>query len=315
MTGNGESAVRLFSGARVFTASARRWADAMVVVGERIAYVGDETTARSIAGRAAVGKDLVVTDFDGALVLPGFVDAHAHVISTGETRGHVDLWGTTTLVEVQQRIAAGARDRLGAQRIRAHGWQHAALPGGRPTRQQLDAVVSDRPVYAQAYDFHSMWLNSAALAELGIGPQTPDTAGGRIHRDDAGEATGYIDETAMHRYVWPFLERSVTDDERDEHLASALNGYRAAGVTAVTDIGLDEHDLAAMARAEHGGRLTARIVGHWRIQPTGDAAQNLAQVARARELAARHTSPWLRVTGIKVMVDGTVDGCTAALGH
>lgn len=309
-----KAVVHLITGARIFTASERRWAQALVVVDDRFAYVGEDETARRIA-RAAGGDDLLTEDLGGALILPGFVDGHAHIVSTGETARQVDLWGAVTLAEIQQRIAAWVAEHPEAQTIRAHGWQHAAIPGGFPTRQQLDEVVGDRSVFAQAFDFHSMWLNSAALQEVGIDDGTPDPHGGKIHRDATGKATGYIDETAMHQYVWTFLDQAVTDRERDQHLANALAGYRAVGVTAATDMGLDEGDLAAMARAEREGTLTTRIVGYWRVQPTGDAHANLAQVDRARQAAASHASPWLRVTGIKVMIDGTVDGCTAAVGH
>jgi len=299
----------LYTHAHVFTADARRWASAIVVRDGRIAYVGDDDTARRIAGVEAPEIDL-----GGATVLPGFVDGHAHIVGTGEAAAQVDLWGADTLDEIQRRIRAFADDHPDAPRIRAQGWQHAAV-GGRPTRQLLDEVVSDRPVYADAYDFHSIWLNTAALAETGIGDDTADPAGGMVHRDGEGHATGLVDETAMHLLVQPVLASFTTDDDRDAALAAALRGYAGTGVTAATDMGLDEHDLAAMIRAERAGALTAHIAGHWRVQPTGDEGQNLAQVARAVELAVAHASEWLRVVGIKVMIDGTVDGCTAAVGR
>ncbi|MFI6599511.1 amidohydrolase [Nonomuraea sp. NPDC050536] len=299
---------QLFLGARFFTADRRPWAEAMVVADGRIGYVGDAGTARRLAGPGVTEVDL-----GGALVLPGFVDGHAHVLSTGSASHQADLTGAGELAEIQCRIGQWAAAHPDAKRVRAYGWQHAEVPGGRPTRQMLDAVVPDRPVYAQAADFHSIWLNTAALAELGIDASTPDPEGGTIARDpETGEATGYIDETAMHQLVWPVLDAGVSDADRDEDLRAALRGYRESGVTAAVDMGLDEADLAAMARAERAGTLTARLVGHWVIRRHDDA---LASVARAAELAALHTSPWLRVTGIKIMVDGTVDGCTAALGR
>lgn len=299
----------LYLNARIFTADDRRWAEALVVTGGRIAYVGDEPTARRIAGAEAEAIDL-----GGATVLPGFVDGHAHVVGTGEAAGQVDLWGAEDLEEIQRRIAEWAAEHPEASRIRAQGWNHGMLPGGIPDRGMLDQVVADRPVYAQAYDFHSIWLNTAALAEVGIDDDTVSPPGGTVHRDADGAATGYVDETAMHRLVWPVVDRMVTDADRDRDLAAALADYRETGVTATTEMALDEGDLAAMVRAEASGALTARIAAHWRVQPTGDEAANLAQVARAAELATRHHSERLRLTGIKVMIDGTVDGCTAAVG-
>ncbi|MGX5696526.1 amidohydrolase [Agromyces soli] len=299
----------LYLNGRFFTADDRRRAEALVVVGGRIAYVGDEATARRIAGAAADEIDL-----GGATVLPGIVDGHAHVVGTGEAASQVDLWGAADLDEIQRRISEWAAAHPEAPRIRAQGWNHGMLPGGVPDRGMLDAVVADRPVYAQAYDFHSIWLNTAALAEVGIDDDTVSPPGGTVHRDAEGHATGYVDETAMHRLVWPLVDAMVTDADRDRDLEAALRGYREAGVTATTEMALDEGDLAAMVRAEASGTLTTRIAAHWRVQPTGDQAANLAQVARAAELATRHHSEWLRLTGVKVMIDGTVDGCTAAVG-
>jgi predicted amidohydrolase YtcJ len=303
-------APKLYVKARFFTADQPLWAKALVVDGDRIAYVGDEATARRIAGADAVEEDL-----GGALVLPGFVDGHAHIVGTGEAAGQADLWGAGDLDEIQRRIARWAAENPGAPRVRATGWLHGTVPAPGPTRQMLDETVPDRPVYVQAYDYHSVWLNSASLAELGIDRDTVAPPGGAIARDEVGDATGYIDETAMQQLVWPALDGDATDGERDRHLEAALAGYRAAGVTAATDMGLDDGDLAAMVRAEEAGTLTTRISAHYRIYRSEDPAEDLAQVAHAVDLAARHDSPWLRVVGIKVMVDGTVDGCTAALGR
>ncbi|WP_404430940.1 amidohydrolase [Microbacterium lacus] len=299
----------LYTGAHIFTADRRRWATAMVVRDRRFVYVGDEETAHRIAG-----PDVVATDLDGALVLPGFVDAHAHIVGTGEAAGHVDLWGALTLDEIQRRIRAFADEHPDAPRIRAHGWQHGAV-GGPPTRELLDAVVVDRPVYAMAYDFHSIWLNSAALAEIGVVEDTVTPAGGTVHRDSEGHPTGWIDEVAMEDLVLSVLEEWITDEARDAALQAALRGYRETGVTAATDMAVTETELAAMVRAERAGTLTTRITGHWRLFPASDPAGDLAGVARAVELARTHGSEWFRITGIKVMIDGTVDGCTAVLGR
>jgi predicted amidohydrolase YtcJ len=294
----------------VFTAAGPAWASALLVEGERIGYAGDAATARRISAPGTREIDL-----GGSLVVPGFHDAHAHVLSTGQAAEQANLVSAADLPEIKRRVADWARRHPDQPRVLARGWLHGSLPGGHPNRQMLDAAVADRPVYAIANDYHSVWVNTMALTELGISARTPDPAGGKIMRDpQTGDPTGHIDESAMHRLVLPFLDAADTDADRDRQLAQALAGYRASGVTGATDMGLDADALAAMSRAEEAGALTARIAGHWLIRREHDPAANLAQVAQAAELAARHRSRFLRVTGIKVVIDGTVDGCTAALG-
>ncbi|MCG8968750.1 amidohydrolase [Streptomyces sp. CL12-4] len=299
----------LYRNAQIFTSGQRTRAESLVVVGDRLAYVGDEATAARVAG-----PDALIHDLDGATVLPGFVDGHAHVIGTGEAAAQIDLWGANTVEEIQRRIRTWAQENPDAPRLLATGWKHGDIPGGLPDRGMLDAVVADRPVYAQAYDFHSIWLNSAALTEVGIDDTTASPPGGTIHRDERGAATGLVDETAMHHLVWPVLDTFVGDSDRDEALAVALAAYAGSGIVGSTEMALGEDDYEAMRRADAKGALTARIAAFWRVQPTGDEGANLAQVERAAELAAHRSTPFLRVTGIKVMVDGTVDGCTASLG-
>ncbi|MFH8503314.1 amidohydrolase [Streptomyces flaveolus] len=299
----------LYRNARIFTSDQRARAESLIVVGDRLAYVGDEATAARVAG-----PDALIHDLDGATVLPGFVDGHAHVIGTGEAAAQIDLWGANTVEEIQRRIRTWAQENPDAPRLLATGWKHGDIPGGLPDRGMLDAVVADRPVYAQAYDFHSIWLNSAALAEAGIDDTTASPPGGTIHRDERGAATGLVDETAMHHLVWPVLDNFASDSDRDEALAVALAAYAESGIVGSTEMALGEDDYEAMRRADAKGALTARIAAFWRVQPTGDEGANLAQVERAVELATHRSTPFLRVTGIKVIVDGTVDGCTASLG-
>lgn len=300
----------LYRGAPVFTAvSDAPWAEALVVGGERLVYVGDERGAAAYAH-----GDCEVVDLDGALVLPGFTDAHAHVLMAGEAALRAQLTSAHDLAEIQRRVRQWADRNPDAPRVLGTGWLFSAVPDGRPTRQMLDEVCPGRPVYLDANDYHSVWVNTKALEELGVTSATPDPVGGRIVRDPAtGEPTGHIDETAMQELVWPFLAKVRTDGNRDAQLAAALDGYVSTGVTGVIDMAMDGHSLAAMERALAAGRLPLRVVGHWLMERSGSTADHLAQVAEAARLAAEHTSPFLRMAGVKFIVDGVIDGCTAAM--
>lgn len=299
---------QLYTNARIFTADTRRWAEALLVQGERILYVGDAATAERL------GPDAETIDLDGRLMLPGFVDGHAHVVGTGEALGQVSLWGAGSVEQIQHRIKEWDIERPESPRILATGWLHGAIPGGVPDAEMLDAVVARKPVYAFAYDFHSVWVNTAALKELGITDDTKNPLCGTIRRDAQGRATGYIDENAFYDMVLPFLDSQASEDEHRTSIAAVQRAYRETGVTTACDMGFNETDLETFKRAEKDGTLTSRLIAYWRVNNTGSPEDNIAQVQRAAALAAEHSSPFLRVVGIKVIIDGTIDGCTAVLG-
>ncbi|WP_245976365.1 amidohydrolase [Amycolatopsis palatopharyngis] len=298
------------SGGRVFTGGPdQTWAESMVLRGHRIDFVGSDDEAGASAGPGATRVELA-----GNTVLPGFVDGHAHVVMAGEAMLRAHLTDAPDLAEIGDRVRAWAEDHPDAPRVLGRGWLFSSVPGGRPTKEMLDAVVPDRPVYLDANDYHSVWVNSAALAELGVTAATPDPPGGRIVRDSGtGEPTGHLEETAAQDLVWSLLAEASTDGDRDRALAAASTAYLSSGVTCAVDMAMDENSLAAMVRAERAGTLNLRVVGHWFIRRCPDPADELAQIRRAAELAAKHDSDRLRITGVKFVVDGVIDGCTATM--
>ena len=301
----------LHAGGRVFTADEPAWAEAIVTDGDRILFVGTDADAA-----AAAGPHARVVDLGGSVVVPGFIDAHTHLVMMGEALGKVGLTDARTLPEIQARLRAAREADPAAPRLLGRGWLFDSVPGGAPTAAMIDAVVDDVPVYLDANDYHSVWVNSAALHALGIDRDTPDPIGGRIGRDADGEPDGMLYETAAQQHVWTHLAEATTDADRDAAVERTIDAYLATGVTGVVDMAFDELGLAAFDRAatRRGGTLPVRVLAHWFVANTGDDAQNLAQVARAVELAAEDR-PWLKVAGIKLVLDGVIDACTAAMRH
>jgi len=300
---------RILKGGRVFTADAENpWADAVVVDGDRIVFVGEARAAASLAGDEAERIEV-----DGGLVLPGFVDGHVHVTLTGAAMLKAYLRDADSVEEIQRRVKAWADENPDAPRVLGTDWIHSMLPNNRPTKEILDAVVSDRPVYLDAFDFHSCWVNSAALEELGIDDDTPNPVGGTIARDpETGEATGHLLESAHFEIVTPLLAQ-VDDKVRDSYVSSALEAFARAGITTVVEMALEEDALESIARLQASGKLTVRVMAHMIIWRKGDTAEELEQVKRAAELAQEYQGDWLRVGGVKIIGDGSIDACTAAL--
>lgn len=301
----------LYRNARVFTADVdpgHAWAEAFTVDDDRIGWVGADADA------PAADQEV---DLDGRLVLPGFVDAHTHLLMMGEALGQIPLTHARSIEEIQHALLDARSAAPHATSLIGRGWLFDAVPGGRPLAALIDEVVSDIPVYLDANDYHSCWLNSAALAEVGITRDTPDPHGGSIVRDGNGEATGLVLETAATQYVWAHRESVATDEARDRALQRAIDGYLESGVTGVVDMMLDEYGLATLDRAQerHGGELPLRVAAHWFVGNLDDPEATLAQVRRAAELAARPSTPWVRVVGIKLVLDGVIDACTAAMNR
>ena len=292
----------------VFTSDPQQlWAEAVLLRGDAIQFVGSLVEARALA------DGCTEIDSGEGLVLPGFVDAHAHLLSTGASLLRAQLRTAASVDDVTSLLEKWLAANPDAPRVLGIGWLFSVVPDGQlPTRHMLDAAISDRPVYLDAMDLHSVWCNSAALEELGITDDTPDPIGGHIVRDDGGVATGLLLENAGYFLAWPVMN-VADDDERDTQLSTALDAYRAAGTTAAVDMALDAHALDALLRSQERGDLAFTVVGHWLVNRTGDAASELAQVANAAEQAAVHNGGPIRIAGIKLIVDGTIDGCTAGM--
>jgi predicted amidohydrolase YtcJ len=297
---------------RVFTADpSLPWAEAVLTDGERIAFVGPADEARRLA---PPGVETILVGVDGAagVVVPGIVDGHAHLLMSGGALLQAPLRGCRSLDEIAAALVHWRARNPGATRVLGLGWLFSAVPDGVPTRQMLDAVVPDLPVFLSASDLHSVWTNTAGLRELGIDDDTPDPIGGRIVRDAEGVATGLLLENAAVEIAWP-ITNQADDGERDRFVQAIVAAYLSSGTTAAVDMAMNAESLAALVRADARGELPFTVLAHWIVHRAATSADEVDQVRVAAEHAARHGSGRVRVQGIKLIVDGTIDGCTAAL--
>ena len=171
---------------------------------------------------------------------------------TGAALLKAQLRDCQDLPAIHSVLDSWIKENADAPRVLGIGWLHAALPGGQPTKEMLDALIPDKPAYLDAFDLHSSWLNSAALKEIGVDDSTPDPVGGKIARDADGHATGHLLEMAALNLVWPITGAS-DDAESDKHLATALKAYNETGVTAAVDMAMNGPALATLLKAENEG--------------------------------------------------------------
>lgn len=309
---------QLFTDAVVFTAErGEPCVGAFAVRDGRFAAVGSYDDVRAELDRQGV-DDVEEIGLGGRFVLPGIVDSHAHLAMFGEALGKVQLRDCASLAEIQDRLRAAREADPDAKHILGASWLFDAVGDEHPTKEMIDEVVPDVPVYLDANDLHSGWLNSAALEAVGITDSSPDPIGGKIARNPDGSATGMLYETAYTQYVWGVLGDSATQDEVIGHLEAGFAGFLSDGVTSVTDMALDPGSVAALrAIIARDGRLPFPITGHFLVEPSGDTATDLAVVEDAvrlrDELAGTGEAEWFRLAGMKFIMDGVIDACTAAM--
>lgn len=312
----------IYHNATVFTAEPdASTAEAFAVADGRFAAVGTLSSARASVGAGAddaQAAEIPEVDLGGRFVSPGIIDSHTHLTMFGESLGKVQLRDCKSLDEIRQRLVAAREAAPEAPRVLGVGWLFDAVGDQHPTAALLDAVLPDVPVYLDANDLHSVWVNSAALAELGIDRDTADPVGGEIARDENGDATGMLYETAGTQFAWAFLQNASTPEDHVRFLERAFDAYLEAGVTGTTDMSLNEADVTAIrALIARDGRLPFPITGHWILEPTGDTEQDLAGVANVVALrdiiAADDDARWFRIAGVKFIMDGVIDACTATM--
>jgi predicted amidohydrolase YtcJ len=284
--------------AKIWTVDAARPnAEAVAVLGDRIVAVGSNS---EIA--AWRGPKTSVIDAHGKLLLPGFNDAHVHFVSGGRQLDSVQLNDATSAEEMKRRVAARAAHTARGEWITGGDWDESKWsPPRLPTRELIDPVTGDAPVFLWRYDGHMGLANSAALRAAGITAATPDPAGGVIVRDARGEPTGALKDAAtdlMDRVIPP-----LNHDQRLRAVRRALAHAASLGVTSVQHMVADFQDIAVYAELLERGELTTRIY----------AVPLITQVDELATLGVRHAfgGPYLRIGALKAFADGSLGSRTA----
>jgi len=294
---SGEPVTLAVVNARVWTGdSARPWAEAFAVRGERIATVGSSAAVRKVAGTARV------IDAAGRMVVPGFIDSHVHFIDGGFGLSSVQLRDAKTPAEFIARIKAFAATVPPGAWITGGNWDHEQWGGELPRHDWIDSVTPNNPVWINRLDGHMSLANAAALRAARITRASRELAGGTIVRDSRGEPTGVLKDNAtdLVNAVMP----NPPAELEDRALDTAMAYVAAQGVTSVVHMGT-WRDLAIFERAHKAGRLKTRIY----------AAVPLATWEQLRDtVAARgRGDAWLRIGALKGFVDGSLGSHTAAM--
>jgi len=272
-------------------------AQAVAVLGDRIVAVG--SNADVDAWRA---PQTHVIDAGGKLLLPGFNDAHVHFVSGGRQLDSIQLNDATSSQEFARRIGERAKVTPKGEWIVGGNWDETKWsPSNMPTKELIDALTPDTPVFVSRYDGHMGLANSLALRLAGITAKTPDPPGGAIVRDAQGNPTGALKDAATD-----YIEKVIPElshEQRVKAVKRALAYAASVGVTSVQHMDPSYADIAVYAELLQRGELTTRIY----------AAPLITQVEDQVKIGIRHAfgGPYLRIGAVKAYSDGSLGSGTA----
>lgn len=251
-----EAADTVYRGGRIYTVdAARSWAQAVAIHDGRFIAVGSNE-----AVAAHIGPDTRVVELGGRMIMPGIYDMHLHPVQGGfQQLSECSFPFTTPLAEIVERVRACAAKAPKGSWIRGGQWAAETLETATPpTRAMLDAAAPDHPVYLIDSTYHNAWVNSRALAELGISAETPDPDGGVIVRGpDDREPTGILFDNAAYHAMKRLPLRSP--EEYQAAIIWAVAELNAVGVVAMKDALADGHAVKAYAALDRAGKLNLRV--------------------------------------------------------
>ena len=295
-----------YTNAKIFTSNDQTpWVNAVVVKSDKIIYVGDNLGALTF-----VNPDSRIVDLKGKLVLPGLTDAHTHPGMVAASHDFLQMEIAQERDSLMQNITDMIAVNSEREFILGGYWDNGTFGESGPHKEDLDKIESERPVILFDYWAHSIWTNSRALEVVGINRDTPDIIPGFsfYQRDDSGDLTGWITESAMSIFVNNFL--SITPTVEDQ-LHDFLTYLRNLGVTTLLDagnFGIDDETYAALSRLDKAGRLPVRYHGSFTLFLPQDYETAINQV---KTLNKKYGSDRLRIDTLKIFHDGVIETRTA----
>ena len=282
---------------RVWTGdSARPWAQAVAISGEKISATGDSST---IAAQAGPGTRIIR---NGGMVVPGFMDGHTHFIYGGFQLTQVDLRDADSPQEFVRRIKNYAAKAKPGEWILGGNWDHERWAGTPlPDRSWIDSVTPNNPVFVDRLDGHMTLANSLVLKLAHIDRSTKEVAGGTIVRRPDGEPTGVVKDAAQNLVY--AVQPTPSPEQSDAAIERAMRWAVSHGVTGVADVSVPWFEVDALQRAHAAGRMITRVAVYVPLQDW----RRMAELVKAKGVG----DDWLRVAGVKGYVDGSLGSTTA----
>lgn len=283
--------------AKVFTSDKENlWAEAVAVKGNRIEFVGTNEEAKKFTE-----SNTKVIDANGKTLTAGFIDSHFHLLSGAIWAGSAQLYDVTNKNELKETLLDYAKNNKTNEWVDGRGIKYGIVS----TRQELDEIISDRPIYINAYDGHTSWANTKALEMAGILKSRIEASGvGEIVRDENGIATGELRETAMSLVA--DLIPEPDDARKRELLKMTIQKINASGITSIHNMNGDMKDLLTYAALEDSNEMTLRVYVPYSVEPhtTEEMLSEAVEMAKVK-------GEYVRGGAAKFFMDGVWESYTA----
>ncbi len=295
-TPGAEGKIRIFTGGTIYTGLEDPATVDAIVVGP---------DGRILGTTPPLSKDwseeeVETIDLAGAVLFPGFTDAHAHLQGIGERELRFTLEGTASIDELVTRVEAELQGMAPGEILLGRGWIETGWPEGRmPSAADLDAVSPDNPVILIRSDGHALVANTPALKAAGIYDIAPDPAGGRTERDENFKATGIVIDESMYPVM--ALVEQPTYDQMQQALEIGAKTYAARGWTGIHNMSADREHGRLLKELDEGGRLPLRVYNAF--DPNG------SEIAEGRQ----HETSKVTNRAVKLYIDGALGSRGALL--
>lgn len=305
-TNQNEKADTVFTNGFVYTVdSINSKAEAVAVKDKAIIFVGDNESVQNY-----IGENTKVINLNGKMILPGFVDAHCHSISSYRYFNELNLYGLKSKEDIQNAIKKYLFEHPEAKYVKGRGWSDTDFPGIGPDKKIIDEIVKDIPVSFSSDGGHSKWVNSKTLELAGMNNSTKNPKGGIIERyPGTNEPNGTLRENASDLVADIFPAYTV------ENLMDGLEAYQrmvsAFGITTVHDAYLDagSNETEAFRTLEKDNKLKMRFRASLYIDPE----KSVDQIKLLVDERKKNTGELFQTNSAKIFIDGVVEGSTAYL--
>jgi hypothetical protein len=300
----------LFNGKIVTVDSAFSAVQAVAIKDEKIVAVGEDRDLKKLKG-----SKTKMVDLKGKTVIPGINEGHLHMLSTGLELSKINLRDPKiqTLNDLVQAVADRVKVTPKGEWIEGSRWDQSKLKENRfPTRWDLDQISPEHPVYLKRTCGHIAVANSKALELAGINKDTPQPEGGEIVKDEKGEPNGALLEKPAYSLVEKLIPKPNLRQKK-EAIKAACRAFNAAGITSVHDGMMEVGDYQAYQEVYNEGELTVKVYG---MVATGlPGVKEEEAISYLMKIGPRQGfgNEYLKIGGIKMMVDGGVGGRTALM--